>query len=211
MSESDTDSSGLLAGIEQEAREEADRIIQETRRMLDERRKATDLQIEKILITAQEKADAQAEVIRGNSGSRIAIETRRLSLRARDELMRDVLTQARRKLESLIKTEAYRSIVAGWVVEATVGLNVPAASVRASAGELSLIDKALLKEAERKVKEVTGKTVKLEIAPGRPLREQGVVLTAKDGRLAFNNQVQTRLMRYDSEIRRIIYGELKEL
>ncbi len=211
MSESDTDSSGLLAGIEQEAREEADRIIQETRRMLDERRKATDLQIEKILITAQEKADAQAEVIRGNSGSRIAVETRRLSLRARDELMRDVLTQARRKLESLIKTEAYRSIVAGWVVEAAVGLNVPAASVRASAGELSLIDKALLKEAERKVKEVTGKTVKLEIAPGRPLREQGVVLTAKDGRLAFNNQVQTRLMRYDSEIRRIIYGELKEL
>ena len=40
------------------------------------------------------------------------------------------------------------------------------------------------------------------------LQAQGVVLTAADGRTAFNNQVPTRMLRRQREIRKLIYDVL---
>jgi vacuolar-type H+-ATPase subunit E/Vma4 len=41
-----------------------------------------------------------------------------------------------------------------------------------------------------------------------PLKSQGVVLTAADGRTAYNNQVKTRILRKEREIRMAIYNTL---
>jgi vacuolar-type H+-ATPase subunit E/Vma4 len=40
------------------------------------------------------------------------------------------------------------------------------------------------------------------------LQSQGVVLTAADGRTAFNNQVKTRMLRNRREIQTLIYNTL---
>ena len=47
--------------------------------------------------------------------------------------------------------------------------------------------------------------VALELSSDPPLLQQGVVLQTGEGRVEFNNQVATRLIRYQSEIRRIIH------
>ncbi len=72
------------------------------------------------------------------------------------------------------------------------------------------IDELLLLEAARRVKEVSGVDVVLRRSAAQPLQGQGVVLTAGNGRTAFNNQVATRVERYQSEIRKLIYEALKE-
>ena len=55
---------------------------------------------------------------------------------------------------------------------------------------------------------MTGRDVTLELADESPTAGQGIVLRAADGRVQFNNQIATRLLRYQSEIRKIVYGEL---
>jgi len=52
--------------------------------------------------------------------------------------------------------------------------------------------------------EMTGRKVSLMLTDGDPLIPQGVVLKAADGRVEFNNQVATRLLRRQSEIRKTI-------
>jgi vacuolar-type H+-ATPase subunit E/Vma4 len=89
-------------------------------------------------------------------------------------------------------------------VEAAIGLGAPEASVNASAAERRQIDEQLLREARDKVEALTGRKVALTVAEGDPLIPQGVVLTAADGRVEFNNQVATRLLRRQSEIRKTI-------
>jgi vacuolar-type H+-ATPase subunit E/Vma4 len=50
--------------------------------------------------------------------------------------------------------------------------------------------------------------VRLARATGDPLPGQGVVLLGREGRLAYNNQVATRLLRRQTEIRKLIYDTL---
>jgi vacuolar-type H+-ATPase subunit E/Vma4 len=99
-------------------------------------------------------------------------------------------------------------VLLGWIVEAAIGLGLPEATVNASAPELPLLEEGLLAEAERRVRELTGREVRLGRAEGDPLAGQGVVLLGRGGRLAYNNQVSTRLLRRQSEIRKMIYDGL---
>jgi len=48
----------------------------------------------------------------------------------------------------------------------------------------------------------------LILSEEEPLKSQGVVLTAADGRTAFNNQVKTRILRHKREIQTLIYNAL---
>ena len=49
---------------------------------------------------------------------------------------------------------------------------------------------------------------KISLRDANPLKRQGVVVTAADGRTAYNNQVTTRIQRKEREIRMLIYDKL---
>lgn len=198
----------LISGIAQDVDAEAQRILAEARRAAEERGASAQRQMAAILEEARRKAVEQAEALRKQVVSGTRMETKRIALRVREQAIRLVLEQVRARVEALIGAPEYREVLIGWIVEAAVGLNLPEAGVNASAREVPLLDEGLLAEAERKVLELTGRTVRLSKAQSPLLVAQGVVLTAKDGRLAFNNQVSTRLLRYQTEIRKAIYNEL---
>jgi vacuolar-type H+-ATPase subunit E/Vma4 len=66
----------------------------------------------------------------------------------------------------------------------------------------------MLSEIARRIQKQTGRQTSLTLSDARPLQSQGVVLTAADGRTAFNNQVRTRMLRKQREIRMLIYDTL---
>ena len=66
----------------------------------------------------------------------------------------------------------------------------------------------MLDRAAAQVKKQTGTAVTLTVADAVPLPIQGVLLTAEDGRTAFNNQVKTRLSRNQRQIKRLIHDAL---
>jgi vacuolar-type H+-ATPase subunit E/Vma4 len=138
------------------------------------------------------------------------VETRRMGLKVREQVSRRTIEDASRKLAGMVGQPGYRSVLQGWVVEAVLGLNVPEAEVLASGPEMKQIDDTLLREAEREVEALSGAPVRLRRSSAQPLAGQGVVVTSLDGRTAFNNQVVTRMERYQSDIRKLIYKALKE-
>jgi vacuolar-type H+-ATPase subunit E/Vma4 len=196
---------GLIEGIAQDAEAESRRLVEEAEKTCAERRESAGRQVAEILEEARRKAAEQIESLRRQAAANVKMEIKRIALRVRAQAAREVLERARARLGELIQAPEYRAVLLDWVVEAAVGLGLPEASVNASARELPLLDERLFKEAERRVQELAGRKVSLSRAQGEPLAGQGVVLVGRGGRLAYNNQVSTRLLRRQTEIRKMIY------
>jgi vacuolar-type H+-ATPase subunit E/Vma4 len=98
--------------------------------------------------------------------------------------------------------------LAGWITEAAIGLDAESAKVNTSEKERALINDQLLSDIAEKIHTHTGRHAILTLSDSQPLKSQGVVLTAANGRTAFNNQVKTRMLRKQREIRTVIYNAL---
>jgi vacuolar-type H+-ATPase subunit E/Vma4 len=207
-SEDDKGKSNLIHGIQEDAQREAGRILKDAETYVRERQAAGEKKISSIMEEAKKKAEEQVNAVKRNMEAAITVEKRRIELRVRDRIIQEALEDVKKALYKMIDRPDYRKILIDWIVEAAIGLNVARAFVNASVKEKVIIDDKLLREAEEEIKKLTGKKVKLVRSKKDPLLAQGVVLMAENGKIAFNNQVPTRLLRYGSEIRRKIHETL---
>lgn len=198
----------LIAGIAQDAEAEARRMLEDASKAAQERREAAEKQVAVILDEARRKAEEQAGSLSRQIASAAKMEVKRIGLRVREQATRLVIERVRSRLAQMIGGPEYREALIGWLVEAAIGLSLPEASVNASPAELALIDERLLAEVQERVLELTARKVRLFKSDADPLVGQGVVLVGREGRLAFNNQVSTRLLRRQTEIRKIIHEVL---
>lgn len=196
----------MIAGIEEDARKEEEKILAEAQTLAAEKKKYAQKQAASILKEARAKAEAEAETIRRKAISGIELEIKRRSLGVRDRLMKDIMARVQERLASMVGKPDYRSVLVDWIAEAGVGLQADAAQVNATREELKWIDAPLLAEAREKIKTRTGRSMMLTMSEAEPLKSQGVVLTTVDGRVAFNNQVVTRISRKQREIQMLIYN-----
>ena len=208
MESVEREKAALISGIETDARAEQEKIIKEAETQAAEKRKYSGKKIESLLDEARTKAQEQAEAAKNKIISAAEREVKRRSMRTRDTVMHDVMDRVEKKLGSMTGDENYRSILIDWLTEAAIGLDAESARVNASSEELKLIDDKLLSEVTERVRKQTGGQVELILSGAEPLKHQGVVLTAADGRTAFNNQVRTRMLRNKREIQTLIYNTL---
>ncbi|MHC4434225.1 MAG: V-type ATP synthase subunit E [Planctomycetota bacterium] len=216
MDSVEREKAALIAGIEKDARAEQEKIIDEARVQAAEKKKYSERKIESLLAETQTKAQEQAEAAKKKIVSAAEREVKRCFMGIRDIVMQEIMDRVEKKLGSITGDENYRHALIGWLTEAAIGLDARSARVNASVQELRLIDERMLSEVSRRVRKQTGKQVELILSDAEPLKSQGVVLTAADGRTAFNNQVRTRMLRKKREIQMLIYStlfadDLKEL
>ena len=204
----DKEKAALISGIEADARAEEEKIIKEAEIQVVEKRKYSEKKIESLLNDARNKAEEQAETIKKKIISAAEREVKRSSMRIRDSVMHDIMDRAEKKLSSMTGDENYRSVLVNWITEAAIGLGAEIAHINASVKERALINDHMLSEIARRIQKQTGKQITLTLSDAKPLPSQGVVLTAADGRTAFNNQVRTRMLRKQREIRTLIYNTL---
>ena len=202
-------SASLLSGISQEAEDEVRRITQETELQAQEiveggRRKAAAIRHE-----AEEKGKQQYDETLRKNEQAIEAEQRKIRLKTQEQLFNQAMRRVKEKLRGLTESPDYSSILKGWIVEAAIGLSEEQLTVNGSETEMELITDDLLRQAEAEVKSMTGRRVKIEKADAAPLQKQGIFLTAREGRLAFNNLVEARLERYSTVIRRMIYRRMQ--
>jgi vacuolar-type H+-ATPase subunit E/Vma4 len=208
MEESGTQYAKLVHDIKLEAEEEAKEILEEARRFAEERRQSFEQQIAEIEEGAKKTAAEQVRLLTKSLKASLAVELRRIILKNRDEAMKKILAGVKEKLAARIREKDYPGILCGWIVEAAIGLDAPNVLANASPAELALIDEALLKKAKEKVKALAKKNIEIAKSDLPPLARQGVIVVSRDGKTAFNNQVETRLIRQQSAIRKIIYSRL---
>jgi vacuolar-type H+-ATPase subunit E/Vma4 len=208
MEPTEKDKAALISSIETEARAEEQQIIKEAQKQADEKRKFAEKKIESILNDAQKEAQEKAEKAKSKILSSVKLEVKRLSMHAQDLLMQDVMDKVEKKLFAMISDTNYRSVLINWITEAAIGLDVESALINTSEKERILIDDKLLSEAIEKIHTQSGKKIELKLSNGQPLKSQGIVLTAADGRTAFNNQVKTRMLRNQRKIRTLMYKKI---
>lgn len=208
MESVDKEKAALIAGIEADARSEEKRIVDEAETQAAEKRKYSEKKIESLLDEARKKAKEQAENAKKKIISAAELEVKRCSMRIRDSVVQDIMDRAQKKLGSMTGDENYKSVLVSWITEAAIGLGVESALVNASQEERALINDHMLSEIARRIQQQTGRQTSLTLSDAGPLQYQGVVLTAADGRTAYNNQVRTRMLRKQREIRMLIYDTL---
>ncbi len=207
-SESSNGANPLVERILADARGEAERIVAEAEQTAAKRRGAGAEERRALGRQTDERIAERMEALRRNTASRVNVETRRARLRVRDRIVVEAQDSARARLSAMIGSPEYRVILIGWIAEAAVGLGEQQAEVNASAAERAVIDRGLLAEAEQEVLRSVGRDVWLALSKAQPLIGQGVVLTSPNGRVAYNNQVATRLLREQTRIRSLIHKAL---
>ncbi|HNS19138.1 MAG TPA: V-type ATP synthase subunit E family protein [Sedimentisphaerales bacterium] len=205
MEPQEQDKTSLISDIESDAKAEAAAIVKEAETRVAEKKRFVRQQVESILNEARVRAQDRAETIRRKAIWAAQREAKRRSLRRRADVAQDVLDRVEQRLAALIDEPAYRSALVDWIAQAAMGLDAHRAEVNASEKERARIDEGLLAEAAREVQEAAGRQVVLELSAAPPLAGQGVVLTASDGRTAFNNQVKTRMLRNRRRIHAMIH------
>ncbi len=204
----DKEKAALISGIEADARAEEEKIIKEAEVQAAEKRKHSEKKVESLLNEAHAKAKEQAETAKSKIISAAEREVKRSFMRVQDSIVQDITDRVEKKLRSMTGDENYRSVLVNWITEAAIGLGAESARINASKEERALIDDHMLSEIARRIQKETGKQISLTLSDANPLQSQGVVLTAADGRTAFNNQVRTRMLRKQREIRTLIYNTL---
>ncbi len=198
----------LISSIEKDARIEAEKILEDAETHAAERRKYAEKQVQSIEKNVEKKSKHDAETVKNKILSGLDIEIKRKAMSAENIMITDILNRVEKELHTMIDKPEYRAILLNWTVEAVIGLGAESAEVNASREELNYIDKKFLSEVEKKVKSIYEQVVKLKLSNEQPLISQGIILTSADGRTAFNNQISTRLIRKQREIRKLIYETL---
>lgn len=195
----------LISGIEADAHTEEQRLLADAQAQVVEKKKFAQQKIDSILKEARSKGNEQAESIKRKAISGAELEIKRRALQVRDSLMHEITELVEKKLETMIDDPDYPAVLTSWIVEAAIGLDADAATVNASQRERPMIDQAMLERVQSKIQSQTGKQVTLTLSDAPPLKGQGVILTTTDGRMAFNNQVRTRMLRKQRQTQKLIY------
>jgi len=199
------ETAALIRDIETDARTEAEGIVKEAELLATEKRDYAARQVESLLNQAREQARQQALAIKNEAARKAEREARRRLMCLKAQIVQEIMERVEKRLATMIHEPDYRSALANWIVEAALGLGAESAEVNASEPERLLIDERMLSEACERVHAATGKPITLTLSAAVPLSAQGIVLTAADGRTAFNNQVRTRIRRSSRTIHRLIH------
>ncbi len=210
MNKEVTGSREFLEEILVKARGEAEDLISRAQAQAEARKKAARSQETSLLKAADDQLEQEKARAEKGADQRISGEIRRKELLLRDRFMKDALVLAREKLLALSGTDEYESILADWVLEGALGLDVPEAEVNGRKREREIMTGPWLRKQEQRLEKEFGRKVKLTLSGEPPLLGAGVLVKQRGGRLVFNNQIETRLLRKQSELRKVIYRELFE-
>jgi V/A-type H+-transporting ATPase subunit E len=194
------DIQGLSRAILRDATAEAEQLKEEAQAKADEIRKRAQEQAEKERQAILERAKQEAERLRGQVVATAQLKARTTQLEHREKLMDKVFEAARQRIPSLQKRSDYAKLSAELLREALIQLNASDAQVRADEATM----KFLKKEADDIAKELNAK-----ITFGDPLESgTGVLVDTSDGRLHYDNTLETRLNRFQSVLRSSVYQVL---
>ena len=191
----------LERAILTEARDEAEQIKAEAREKADAIRKRAQEQAEAERKSILERAKQDADRLRGQAVATAQLKARSTQLSSREELLNRVFQAVKEKLPEIQQRSDYDAISAMLLREALTQLRVNKAQIRADAATQKSLKKGTLDEIS---KELNG-----EFNLGEALDEGiGVVVDAADGKIHYDNTLETRLSRLQNTLRSAVYQML---
>jgi len=191
----------LARAILTEARDEAEQIKAEAKEKAEAIRKRAVEQAEQERKAILERAREDAERLRGQAVATAQLKARSLQLTHREQLLDRVFKTVREKLSDIQKRPDYDQIAALLLREALVQLRVNKAEIRADKITRNILEKGELDQISR---ELNGQFTIV----GTPEEGTGVIVDAADGKLHYDNTLETRLYRLEGSLRSTVYKVL---
>ena len=191
----------LERAILTEARDEAEQIKAEAKEKAEAIRRRAQEQAESERKAILERAKQDADRLRGQAVATAQLKARSVQLSSREQLLDSVFKAVKEKLTDIQKRPDYDAITAMLLREALTQLKVNKAQIRADEATQKSLNKGALNEIS---KELNG-----EFALGNVLEEgMGVVIDAADGKIHYDNTLETRLSRLQNTLRSAVYQML---
>jgi V/A-type H+/Na+-transporting ATPase subunit E len=188
----------LERAILTEARDAAEQIKAEAQQKAEAIRKRAEERAEQERKAILDQAKQEVDRLRGQAVATAQLKSRSLELAHREKLLEGVFKGVKEKLPEVQKRPDYEQIATMLLREALVQLRVNKAEVRADKTTQGILEKKALSEIS---KELNG-----QFTMGDPLEEGiGVVVDAADGKLHYDNTLETRLDRLQSSLRASVY------
>ena len=188
----------LERAILTEARDAAEQIKAEAGQKAEAIRKRAQERAEQERKAILDQAKQEVDRLRGQAVATAQLKSRSLELAHREKLLEGVFKAVKEKLPEVQKRPDYDQIATMLLREALVQLRVNKAEVRADKTTQGILEKKALSEIS---KELNG-----QFTMGDSLEEGiGVVVDAADGKLHYDNTLETRLDRLQSTLRASVY------
>ena len=198
------DATPFVDEISRSAAEETDKVLSRAKRTaetrLDEARKQVGTEVDQILAAAK----ARAETERRRILSDLSLETKKITLKARGELVEDVLGQVRARLERTRGTPEYRAMLKAFILEGIRALDRSDVTVSVGAADAAMANGAFFDEVAREC----GRPVKITPAANLDEKAMGAVVRAGDGSVLFDNTIEARMDRLADELQLIVSREV---
>ena len=188
----------LSRAILTEARDEAEQIKAEAREKAEAIRRRAQEQSEQERKAILDRAREDAERLRGQSVATAQLKSRSLQLTNREQLLDRVFKTVRERLPELQKRPDYEEIAAQLLREALVQLRVNKAQVRADKTTQHILRKGVLRELSKELNGQFDSSEELE-------EGTGIIVDAADGKLNYDNTLETRLQRLEGTLRAAVY------
>lgn len=185
----------LARAIMAEARDEAEQLHAEAKEKAEAIRKRAQEQAEMERKVILDRAKEDADRLRSQSSATSELKARSTQLEQREKILNDVFEEVRKQLDSVKKRPDYGAIVTMLAREALTQLKVTEAEV--------LTDESTQKalKLDDLSKELNGK-----FSFGKKLEKgTGVAVSAADGKLHYDNTLETRLSRLQGSLRSSVY------
>lgn len=191
----------LSRAILKEAEVEAQQLREEAKTKADAIRQRAQEEAENARREILERAQQEADRLRSQSVASAQLKARTMQLEHREKLLERVFQAAKEKLSELQKRPDYDQLAAMLLREALVQLRVNKAEIRADQATRSLLEKKALNDISS---ELNGQfTLADSLEEGT-----GVIVEAGQGRLHYDNTLETRLQRLQSSLRASVYKVL---
>lgn len=191
----------LERAILMEAREEAEQMQAEAKEKAEAIHKRAQAQAAEERKAILERAQQDAERLRSQAMATAQLKARSLQLERREKLLDGVFEEAKKQLAAVTQRPDYDAVAALLLREALTQLRVKKAEIRADEATQKAFKKGALDQV---AKELNG-----EFTLAGALEEgTGVVVDAADGKIHYDNTLETRLHRLQSTLRSAVYKVL---
>jgi len=191
----------LARAILTEARDEADQMQAEAKEKADAIRKRAQEQAESERKMILERANQDAERLRGQATATAQLKGRSTQLENREKILDGVFEEVKKQLDTVKNRPDYDAIAALLLREALTQLRVKKAEVKADESTQKALKKGALDEISKELKG--------EFSLAGTLDEgTGIVVDAADGKIHYDNTLETRLSRLQNTLRSSVYKVL---
>lgn len=193
----------FLNVIVSDAEETAKRILKDAEQAAETKRNSAREEMAKWEAFFAEKTEQEKQRIEKNSQNNIEMERRKIELSLREQIISESIQAAMEKVKEFASSPGYADVLRHLLTEAVYGIGKTDLIVSISAAETPVVTQELLNRWAAELSKEIGVSLILELSPLR-LRSQGISVSDREGRVVYDNRFETRLIRYQSAIRKAV-------